>query len=279
MKKLNIGIAGRGFVGRATEYGFSRNNIFISDPNEGTSTKDLLDKNLDVVFVCAPTPMGANGEIDSSIVEGIISELGVLTDTLIVLKSTVTPTIVGELELRHSNFVYNPEFLTERNANQDFVNPIMQVFGGSEENTSKLENIYTNYSACAPSKVFRMSAKEASLVKYGINSFLSTKVLFWNQYFDICEAVGANYDTVIGAIGHDSRIGHSHTAVPGNDGRRSYGGSCFSKDIPALIKYAQSMDTDFTLLNEAWNSNCKYRNSYESLLDREIAQHISFDPI
>jgi len=277
MKKLSIGIVGYGFVGKATGFGFSGNNIFIADPKMGTSTADLPN-DLDAIFICAPTPTGENGFIDASIVCQVISDLAHLKDTLLVLKSTVTPDIVGVLEEKYSNFVYNPEFLTERNAEHDFVNPIMQVFGGSKENTIKLERIY-EFSDCAKSRVFHMTAKEASFVKYGINSFLASKVIFWNQFYDICQVSDVDYENIISAIGHDSRISHSHTTIFGEHDRRGAAGPCFAKDIPALIKYAQKLNCDFSVLNASWNANCDYRNAYPELLDREKEQHVVFTKI
>jgi nucleotide sugar dehydrogenase len=277
MKKLNILVAGYGFVGSALVSGFSGNNIYIADPKLGTSVDDFLSKELDVVFICAPTPMGKDGAIDISIVQSIVSKVSVLT-VPIVLKSTVTPELVEQFSDQYVNFVYNPEFLTERNAAHEFEYPIMQVFGGTRQNTDKLEEIYKS-SICKECPVYHMSAKEASFVKYGMNSFLATKVLFWNQFSDICEKVGADYSVIKTAIGTDSRIGSSHMNVPGNDGRKGFGSACFSKDVPAFIRYAKKVKADFTVLNEAWHANCDYRNVYPNLLEREISQHISFDKI
>jgi UDPglucose 6-dehydrogenase len=121
-----------------------------------------------------------------------------------------------------------------------------------------------------------MSAMEASAVKYGINSFLMTKVLFWNQFADQCQKFGIDYGTVKQAIGTDLRIGSSHMNVPGHDGRKGSAGACFAKDVPAFIHFSNS---ECTILKEAWNSNCDYRNSYPVKLDREVEQHIEFNKI
>jgi UDP-glucose 6-dehydrogenase len=192
-----------------------------------------------------------------------------------VLKSTVTPDIVDSLSKKYKHFVYNPEFLTERNALNDFAFPQMHVFGGDPVDTKRLEKIYKKYSICQHAPTFHMKAMEASFVKYGINSFLSAKVLFWNQYYDLCQKNGADYETVIDAITEDERIGKSHTIVPGHDGKRGFSGSCFPKDIPALINFSGK---ELSMLLEAWNANCDYRNGTE-LLEREIAQHIEFNKI
>lgn len=280
MSNLNVAVIGAsGFVGNAVSHGFIRTNLFRIDPRLGTSITDILDKDIHVAFICVPTPMGDSGQINASIVVEVLEQLSVMTNTLIVLKSTVTPDIVGQFAAKYDNFIYNPEFLTERNAVDDFIFPIMQVFGGSRTNTDKLEQIYNDASNCRSSRVFHMSAKEAAFVKYGINTFLATKVLFWNQFFDICQLSDVEYENIIQAIGYDPRINKSHTMVPGPDGRRGSAGPCFAKDVPALIRYSQKLDYDFSVLNNAWNANCDYRNSYDTPMDREIEQHITFKKI
>lgn len=270
---INVGIVGYGFVGAAVEHGFKRNNIFIADPKLGTTCKDLLDKSLDIIFICAPTPMGQDGKINASIVEQILGDLSTIKDIPIVLKSTVTPEIVHTFSEKYSNFVYNPEFLTERNALNDFVNPVMHVFGGTAENTEKLEKIYSKYSSCKETKVFHMTAKEASFVKYSMNTFLATKVVFFNQLYDVCQNSGVDYNSIIAAVSNDNRIGSSHTMVPGHDGKRYFGGSCFPKDATAFIAFTGSK---MTVLNEAVKMNNLGRREYE-LDSREKEQNVSFN--
>lgn len=268
---INVGIVGYGFVGSAVKHGFRNNNISIADPKLGTTCKDFLDMDLDIIFICAPTPMGKDGTIDSSIVESILSILESIKHIPIVLKSTVTPDLVEIFAKKYENFIYNPEFLTERNALNDFVNPVMHVFGGTIENTTKLEEIYKKYSSCSKTEVFHMTAKEASFVKYGVNTFLSTKVLFWNQFHDICQNENVDYSKIISAVGSDNRVGLSHTKVPGIDGRKGFGGACFSKDTAAFEKFADN----FSLLSETIARNNEYRKLYD-LDEREKEQNVRY---
>jgi UDPglucose 6-dehydrogenase len=272
MKKITVAVVGAGFVGRAVAHGFNKQNIVLIDPLLGTHTSDLLDKKPDVVFICVPTPMGENGQIDSSIVEKVLEELKEL-DTLLVLKSTVIPDIVDRLSKRYKNFIYNPEFLTEKNAAWDFENPFVHVFGGNEVYCTQLQMIYEKYSICNKCPVKKMSAKEASFTKYSINSYLALKVVFWNQMKELMEKHGAAYDTVRDAFTCDPRIGQSHSVVPGHDGRAGTGSACFSKDVPALIHFS---DMSLSILRDAWNVNCDIRNSYGEVLPREKEQHITF---
>ena len=270
--KLKVGIVGHGFVGKAVDYGFSNNvKKKLIDPNYSTTCEDLLSFNPDVVFICAPTPMGNDGSIDASIVEQCCVDVNEFTDALIVLKSTVTPDIADRLSNKFKDFVYNPEFLTEKNANEDFVNQFMLVLGGSGNNTQELQEIYNEFSICRPCPAFHMSAAEASFVKYGINTFLATKVTFFNQLYDIAKEHGANYNSIISALGSDPRITHSHTTVPGFDNKRGYGGACFPKDTAAFNAFCKL----FSILNESIKVNNEYRKNYE-LDDREKEQNVQY---
>lgn len=277
-KKLKMAIVGHGFVGGAVDYGFPDINCdkIIIDPKYGSSVEDLDCREIKVSFVCVPTPMGTDASIDASILVSTVNKLLLHTHGLVVIKSTVIPSIIQTLA-KDERVIYNPEFLTEKAANEDFVNPPMHVFGGNVNRTEELETIYKNYSACKPCVVYHMTAEEASFVKYGMNSFLSAKVLFFNQLFDVVEKFGGNYNIIRNAIGTDSRIGHSHTMVPGHDGRKGYGSACFAKDVPAFVKFAQSIGEDFTVLKEVAIANQDIRNSYGEPLPREKEQHVRFD--
>lgn len=278
-KFLNLAIVGYGFVGGAVDYGFPDTtcNKTIIDPKCGTSVADLVGKDIEVSFVCVPTPMSTDGSIDASILVSTVTELLEHTEGLVVIKSTVIPSIIEQLTIT-PRVIYNPEFLTEKSANEDFVNPIMHVFGGDRERAELLEFMYKHYSNCKPCPVWFMSATEASLVKYGMNSYLASKVLWFNQFYDLVSATdSATYATVINAMTTDPRIGSSHTSVPGHDGRRGYGGSCFAKDVPALIKYATSIDCDLSVLREVVRRNQDYRNSYDEPLPRELEQNIRYE--
>ena len=267
----NIAIVGHGYVGKAVDYGFSDGvNKYIIDPIYNTDISNLVGKNIDIAFVCVPTPFGKNGEIDSSIVESVVRELAQFTCPIII-KSTVTPDIVDKLYLRNKLVVYNPEFLTEKNALDDFVNPPMHIFGGSRSITKIVKEFYEDYSNCKPCPVFHMTAKEASFVKYGINSFLATKVLWMNQFKDIVDNMGCNYNKIINAIGTDIRVGPSHTQVPGPEGKRGFGGACFPKDTQAFANFAKT----FTVLEEVIKQNNSYRSEYE-LDDREKEQKVVY---
>ena len=277
--KLKIGIVGHGFVGKAVEYGFTTNEteMFLVDPKLGTTIDDLIDWEPNMTFVCAPTPMLDDGGIDATIVQDAVLKLCHHANSGIIIKSTVTPdimdTIIASIDPeKRKKVVYNPEFLTEKSANEQFIEPQFHIMGGDPEATAALEKIYELFSFCKPCPVYKMTAVEASYVKYAINTFLATKVTFFNQLYDSIERFGGNFSTIINAIGADSRIGYSHTRVPGFDMKRGFGGACFPKDMAAFVDF----DDQQELLKSVIKINNKYRSEYE-LDDREKEQHVSYN--
>jgi UDPglucose 6-dehydrogenase len=272
---MKILIIGHGFVGRAVEYGFTnpKNTVDIVDPKYGTFIEDIKLEIYDATFVCVPTPMNDDGSINSSILDDVMSKLNSQYRTskqLIVVKSTVTYDILEKYA--DYGVVYNPEFLRESTALQDFIHPAFHIFGAKATfDCERLERLYDMYSNCSKAEALYMTYKEASLAKYAINSFLALKVTFFNQLYDLAAESGARFNTIVKAVESDSRIGPSHTRVPGFDGKRGYGGSCFPKDTSALINFTDKM----SLLEEAVKINRNYRKAYE-LDDREKEQNVSF---
>ena len=265
---MNILIVGHSFVGKAVDYGFSHQLVAktIVDPKYGTDLDNVDLLEYDCVFVCVPTPMGSDGTVDSSIVDDVVGRLAICP--LVVVKSTVPPNVVKEWD---DNVVYNPEFLTEKSANEQFINPEFHIFGGQDSQVQRLAMIYETYSLCTPCPILYMTAEEASFVKYTINSFLAMKVTFFNQLYDAVGDTQANFATIIKAIGMDDRIGSSHTKVPGFDGKQGYGGACFPKDTSAFTKYSDKL----TLLEKCIMINNDYRLQYD-LDNREIEQHVHY---
>jgi len=285
---FRLGIVGHGFVGRAVEYAFTHPlvDLHIADPKYDTSVDDMLEFDPMCVFVCAPTPMNAEtGFVDASIVEDAVLKLIEHTEALVVVKSTITPDIIDRLynsmfEDGVDRFVYNPEFLTEKSAEEQFVNADFHVLGGTERGTAELTQIYDIFSLCKSDTYYRMSAAEASFVKYGINAFLATKVTFFNQFFDLVNMFGCSYNIVTRAMGSDPRVGIGHTRVPGYDRKRGFGGACLPKDTTALLKFSEIKDEEgnvvsFDLLKNVLDINNRYRQNYE-LDEREKANNITF---
>lgn len=286
LKKMTIGIVGHGFVGKAIDEGFKSTGLtkIIVDPRLYTSIqRDLIHAVPEIVFVAVPTPMGENGSIDSSIIEDVVYELSTIPfKPIIVIKSTVTPPILDKLSKLSDRLVYNPEFLTERNAAADFVNAELHVFGGRTELVNRVYEAYKFFSLCKnleKENVVFTDLKTASMIKYTVNSFLALKVLFFNQLHAVYTAVNAqdSWENFINALSRDTRIGPSHMAVPGPDGRYGFGGACFPKDTAAMLRMANLTGADFSVLEAAVLANQEIRSQYTNLDEREKEQNVNFN--
>lgn len=280
--KLKIGIVGHGFVGKAVDFGFCRNvEKYVVDPIYNTFTPTgLKEFDPSIVFIAVPTPSMFDGSIDSTILEVAFVEVSTYCPrATIVVKSTCTPDIVDKLA-KIKDFIYNPEFLTEAHANHDFVNPSSLILGASGDNSQQIEEVehaYSEHSSCKKCPVIRTSAKTAAFIKYATNTFLATKVVFFNELKKLYDESGEkNWAMMTGAMTYDTRIGWSHMLVPGPDGRKGFGGACFPKDTEALLHYAESLGVRLSVLDTAVDTNKEIRREYDEPLEREKAQNIKF---
>ena len=264
---MKLGIIGHGFVGKAVDQGFTRDcDKFIVDPkHNNNSIQDLIEFQPAATFVCVPTPQSDTGEANTNIIESVLMELNRYRDHLVIIKSTVPAYKLTEFQKKFIdiNIIYNPEFLTEKNYIEDFRNPPMHVFGGDKKYTDKAEQLYKKHSVCRDCPVFHTDLVTASFVKYSINSFLATKVTFFNELYDAyTSAGGRDFTELTNIVGTDMRIGKSHMRVPGNDGQRGYAGSCFPKDTAALAYYAREiLGTPFTQLETSIQINDQLRKN------------------
>ena len=277
---MKIGIIGYGFVGKALEAGFTDAvKILKIDPKLNSKIDDLVDFDPDAIFICVPTPMNKDSSQDISILRNVIDETSKLNlKALIVLKSTVLPNYIKEIENLIPEFIYNPEFLREKHATEDFINSKLIVFGGSLNSCKYLGDIYNNFTKCISNDYIFTDPTSASLMKYSINSYLATKVTFFNELNQLFKksSTKSSWEEFIGAISRDERVGNSHMQVPGHDGRLGYGGACLPKDSNAFSKYADEIDTPLNVLKAAINANNKIRSSYNIETERESDQNIKF---
>ena len=269
---IKIGIVGYGFVGQAIDYAFTSTAVekFYVDPKLDTNMEDLIEFDPDYTFVCVPTPMRDDGTVEDGLVRDAVEDLSNHTNSVVIIKSTITPDSVSSME--QDRVVYNPEFLTEKNAKADLVMADYHIIGGDLWLCERVADIYRQYSMCMTNDFYFMSATDASFVKYASNSFLAMKVTFFNQLHDSVTKFGSNWSLVSSTLARDKRIGRSHTVVPGYDNKRGYGGACFPKDTLAFIKF----DNDLTLLEKCIIINNEYRNQYE-LDDREKINNVNYE--
>lgn len=278
---MKIGIIGYGFVGKAMENGIKDNvDIFLVDPILNTKISDLKDFLPEIIFICVPTPMNEDGSQDLSIINSVLKEIKENSiNSKIVIKSTVLPDSIIEIEKLIPDVIYNPEFLREKHAFEDFIGSEIIIFGGQKDSANEIANFYKKHTNCINSDYQFTDLITASMVKYSINTFLSTKVIFFNQIFNIFKSLSneKNWEQFVKIISKDKRIGSSHLSVPGHDGRYGFGGACLPKDSSALINYASSIDESLTLLEKSVEINNSIRSAYDKETQREIDQSINFE--
>jgi len=207
----------------------------------------------DFVFLCLPTPQGADGAADLSFIKDAAADIGPVlqTDAVVINKSTVPVGSAGEVQkkLRRDDVhvVSNPEFLREGTAVSDFLHPDRVVIGANDEAAAKrVADLYV----ALPGDVLITDPASAETIKYASNAFLATKISFVNAMAAVCEEVGADVSDVVKGMGLDQRIG-DRFLVPGP----GWGGSCFPKDSHALVRIAENHGYQFGLLRSVIATN------------------------
>jgi nucleotide sugar dehydrogenase len=272
---MTLGIIGQGFVGNAIYQKFKKYygvKTFDLDWTKANSTKeDVLESK--IVFVCLPTPMNYDGSCNVSLVESAIKDIANHGKTeIVVIKSTVSPGTTARINSLHPNLqiVFNPEFLTERNAVSDYENQNRIILGGPRPATTELKQVFSKVFPKA--HIIKTNSTYAEMVKYTTNTFLSVKVSFANEIYQLCEKVGADYDKVIEYATMDERLGESHWGVPGHDGDFGFGGHCFPKDLSALIYLTKELGTINNVLSATQKTNDEIRQNrdWENMKGRAV---------
>lgn len=267
---MKIGIIGNGYVGHATSTGFSKsaeNEIFVYDKfKESPNTLDEVVEKSDYIFICVPTPIFSDySGMDMSIVEEVVGEVAskaVSPGKIVIIKSTSLPGTTKKMSEKYPNldFVMNPEFLTQKNADADFLKPYRTVIGcSSVEVGEKVKKIYETILP-ADQKYIITDTTSAEVIKYMSNLMLASKVLLANEFYDLSQKVGANYEDVQKGVEADPRIG-THMGVPGSDGDRGFGGACFPKDTIGILGLAKQLRVDMSALQAIWDKNLKIRKN------------------
>ena len=275
-----IGIVGQGFVGTAVHEGMKDDfdiqtyDKFKSESSTCASLEDLCKK-VKIVFVCLPTPMKKDGSCDLSILEDTICQINnVNSGNIVIIKSTVVPGTTERLNKENNNIdiVFNPEFLTEANSIEDFKNQNRIIIGGPRPATTIVKNMYRKSFRDTP--IVKTGSTIAEFVKYFINCFLATKVAYANEFKQLCDAQGVDYDKVVEYALYDKRIATTHLSVPGPDGKDGFGGSCFPKDLNALINFAKINKITPSVLGGVWEKNLDVRpeKDWEQLKGRAVSE-------
>ena len=292
---MDIGIIGQGFVGTAIKEAFSPHckiRTYDKFRNDLSTHKSIASccGGCEIVFVCVPTPMNPDGSCNTSIVEDICMNLAHVPPhptlgTIIAIKSTIPPMTTNTIKKGLTaaaaqnapvvipgcySVVFNPEFLIERTATEDFKNTCRVILGGSSVATEILRKFYLKIFPKAD--IIETDSTTAEFIKYAANCFLATKVSLANEFAEMCSKLGISYDKVVEYATKDERLGSTHWSVPGPDGKKGFGGSCFPKDLNALICVAQSLGVDANVLEAVWKTNLQVRpeRDWESLKGRAV---------
>jgi len=259
MKRYNVGIIGNGFVGESQAFAFSPTcDVKIYDKNPLRSVNKLNEVlKCDFVFVCVPTPMKNDGSQDFSFIENVFKNA--IKGPVYIIKSTIVPgsTKILNDKFKELDIVFSPEFLTERTAKLDMLTQARIIFGGKRELTIKCEDLFAQ--RFMNRTFIHTDSTTAEYIKYMNNNFFATKVSIMNEYYRLGKEIGIDWEKALHGFAADHRIGDSHLHVPGPDGKFGFGGTCFPKDINALIAFANEKGIKMNVLEAAWKTNLEVR--------------------
>ncbi len=248
---MNILIAGYGFVGQAHQAALKdKYNVTIHDPALGY---DARYQQVDAVIVCVSTPQAEDGSCDMTNVFDVVDRA---PSVPILIRSTISVEGWQELKRRYPShsITFAPEFLRAASAVEDFLATRQVYMGGDDVG---FWHAIFRVAFDDPNFITQVATvEELILAKYFRNSFLATKVAFFNQIYDLCASTGVEYAAVRHIIADDPRIGHSHTEVTDE---RGFGGHCFPKDTAAIVHTASLVNVDLSLIKQAISYNHKIR--------------------
>jgi len=266
----DVGIVGFGFVGKAVSQLSVVANLQIYDPNnQNYNSTDHIVKtyNCDIIFVNVPTDL-QNGTLNTSILEECLVRYKELNNhsSTIVIKSTIPVGTCDMLSKKYNldNIVFNPEFLTERTAMQDFVNETELYLSGPKEHTQKVKELYSKFYNHHNNKNIQFFEtekwEEIELLKLARNTFYSLKVSYCNHIFNLCEKKDIDYSNFRKHFARAEWVGEQHTMVPGPDGKFGYGGKCLPKDSTELLNFSKKQDIMFEMLEKSIEFNNTQRS-------------------
>lgn len=263
MISINIGIIGVGFVGSALLKSFALKRFTPASsyridkivPYDLYKSVGSIEEiiSTDIVFICLPTPYDTQSNLyDMGPIHSVCTQLVELAyQGIVVIKSTIEPTTCDSLSgIYPLKICHNPEFLTARTAFEDFHTQTHIVIGKSTNcSRQDIDLVVGFYTANYPTATITCcSSTESESVKIFCNSFYAVKVQFFTELHELCERMGADYETISGVMLKNGWINPMHTVVPGPDGRISYGGACFPKDTNALSSFMTKMDSPNAIL-------------------------------
>ena len=272
--KKTVGVIGNGFVGESQAFAFSPTTdvrIYDINPLKTTHTLDeVLEQ--EFIFVCLPTPMRESGEQDLSFIKDFFSGIDKESKSIFIIKSTVLPGTTKKLvEEFGLNIVFSPEFLTERTSKLDMLTQARIIIGGEDGLVSRVKELFDE--RFMNRNVILTDSVTAEFVKYMNNTYFAAKISLMNEYYRLSQSLDVDWETAKFGFVSDGRIADSHLHVPGPDGRVGFGGTCFPKDINALITMGRELGIPMNTLEGAWETNLEVRpeQDWKSLKGRAIS--------
>lgn len=277
--EYSVGIVGYGWVGRAMHTIFGDWVKAVYDPylnpndeeelliKQGVTNSKEAVNTCDLAIVCVFTKENEDGSCDTSIVDESVAWI---ESPVILIKSAVIPGTVDKLKEKYpvKRIVVSPEYFGESKyfLPEEWHNPKawpFQIFGGDPEDTAYCVSVFkplfnprTFY--------YQVPAKTAELIKYAENLWGATKVTWANEFFEICQTLGVNFDEMREGWALDPRVEKMHTSV--FERARGFGGKCYPKDLKALIRECQKNGYEPKFLIEVWNSNCRFRGEEDKMI-------------
>lgn len=275
--KEQIGIIGLGFVGGAVKNAFEKHFTLltydlIEEKSNVGSVQEMAEK-CSVIFMALPTPINDDGSLNSTAIENTLDMLNQANKfNIVVLKSSIPPGTTQKFQQQYPNLqlIFNPEFLTERNAIQDFKNQKFVILGGDPLYTRIAKILYKK--VLPQVEIHETDTNTAEMVKFSVNCFLAAKITFFNEIYQICQKLQIDYDKMKDLTILDQRIGSSHTNVPGWDGHMGFGGSCFIPNCQILLHKMKELEINPTFLQGVWDKNMEMRpeKDWEKLEGRAV---------
>jgi UDPglucose 6-dehydrogenase len=253
-----VGIIGLGVIGKANKDGFEHNlhNVVVHDLGLGTDIKNILGA--DLIYLCLPTPSAQNGDCDTSIIEGVIKQLGELKYLgPVVIRSTVPPGFTNMMKSRNPDLIigFAPEFLRERCATEDFItNHNLLAIGSDDKN---LIDLVIDSHGSLPKNIQVMSSTEAELLKYYNNVYAALRITFANNIYELATKLNCNYNLIKNTYLLTKKSSGNY--LDASESVRGFGGACLPKDTAALKNFFDDMGIQVDLFTAVLRDNAKYK--------------------